>query len=244
MVLSSGTSFEGGVIMKLTRKTMGASILAAVGLVITGIASAAITSTFDADSDGWSAIGDFAAPVQWVAAGGNPGGHIEIPDAVLGGVTFFVAPAKFLGDKSVAIGSALTFDLQQLISGGANQFDDSDVTLSGNGITLVYNLPSNPAIGSWTSYSVPLTASGWTVNTLGGAAASDAQFQQVLAALTQLRIRAEYQTGPDTGLLDNVSLVPEPTSVAMLLLGLLILMSVVRGRARLFLSAARGVSRN
>jgi len=219
--------------MKLTRKAMGASVLAAVAFAITGIASAAITSTFDADSDGWSAIGDFAAPVQWVPAGGNPAGHIEIPDAVLGGVTFFVAPAKFLGDKSAAIGSALTFDLQQLISGGANQFNDSDVVLTGNGITLVYDLPTNPAIGSWTSYSVPLVASGWTVSSLGGAAASESQFQQVLASLTQLRIRAEYQTGADTGLLDNVSLVPEPTNVAMLLLGLAIVLGVIRDRARL-----------
>ena len=222
--------------MKLTGKAMGASILAAVGFAITGIASAAITSTFDADSDGWSAIGDFAAPVQWFAAGGNPGGHIEIPDAVLGGVTFFVAPAKFLGDKSVAIGSALTFDLQQLISGGANQFNDSDVVLTGNGITLVYDLPTNPAIGSWTSYSVPLIASGWTVSSLGGAAASESQFQQVLASLTQLRIRAEYQTGPDTGLLDNVSLVPEPTNVTMLSLGLAIVLGVIGVRARLLRS--------
>ena len=220
--------------MKLTGKAMGASILAAVGFAISGIASAAITSTFNADSDGWSAIGDFAAPVQWVATGGNPAGHIEIPDAVLGGVTFFVAPAKFLGDKSAAIGSALTFDLQQLISGGANQFNDSDVVLTGNGITLVYDLPTNPAIGSWTSYSVPLVASGWTVSSLGGAAASESQFQQVLASLTQLRIRAEYQTGADTGLLDNVSLVPEPTNVAMLLLGLAIVLGVIRVRARLF----------
>jgi len=236
MVLSSGTSSEGGSIMKLTGKAMGASILAAVGFAISGIASAAITSTFNADSDGWSAIGDFAAPVQWVATGGNPAGHIEIPDAVLGGVTFFVAPVKFLGDKSAAIGSALTFDLQQLISGGANQFNDSDVVLTGNGITLVYDLPTNPAIGSWTSYSVPLVASGWTVSSLGGAAASESQFQQVLASLTQLRIRAEYQTGADTGLLDNVSLVPEPTNVVMLLLGLAIVLGVIRARARILSS--------
>jgi len=222
--------------MKLTRKAVGISIVAVVGFAIAGIASAAITSTFDVDSDGWSAIGDFAAPVTWVAAGGNPGGHIEIPDAVSGGVTYFVAPAKFLGNQSAALGTALTFDLQQLISGGANQFNDSDVVLSGNGITLVYDLPANPAIGGWTSYSVPLVASGWAVSSLGGAAASDAQLQQVLASLAQLRIRAEYQTGADTGLLDNVALVPEPANAVMLLAGLLIVLCMVRGHARLILA--------
>jgi alkaline phosphatase D len=98
--------------MKLARTGIGTSIFAIVGLAAASTASAAITSTFDIDSDGWSAIGDSAAPVQWVAAGGNPGGHIEILDAVLGGVTYFQAPAKFLGNKSAALGTALTFDLR------------------------------------------------------------------------------------------------------------------------------------
>jgi hypothetical protein len=43
-----------------------------------------------------------------------------------------------------------------------------------------------------------------------------------MSSLTALQIRAEYQTGSDTGKLDNVMLaVPEPSAYAMFLLGLL-----------------------
>jgi hypothetical protein len=42
----------------------------------------------------------------------------------------------------------------------------------------------------------------------------------VLANLTSLKIRAEYQTGADIGHLDNVALVPEPATNAMILMGL------------------------
>lgn len=211
--------------MRLKGSRISGAVLALAGLAMASAASARVTSTFDTDSDGWGAIGDVAAPVQWVAAGGNPGGHIEIPDAVLGGVTYFEAPARFLGNKSAAFGSALTFDLQQLITGAPDQFNSSDIILAGNGITLAYDLPNNPAMGSWSSYSVSFAAPGWKVGTLSGANATDLQMQQVLAALTQLRIRAEYQTGPDTGLLDNVSMVPEPAAGAMLGLGLLVLLA-------------------
>jgi hypothetical protein len=61
---------------------------------------------------------------------------------------------------------------------------------------------------------------------------SDAQFSQVLSDLTALRIRAEYQTGADTGYLDNVSMVPEPESWAMLLFGLGIIVMTTTPRTR------------
>jgi hypothetical protein len=44
------------------------------------------------------------------------------------------------------------------------------------------------------------------LNGLSGAVATDAQIQTVLGALSTLQIRCEYQTGADTGSLDNVVL--------------------------------------
>lgn len=187
------------------------------------VARASTSSTFDVDADGWSAMGDFVgAPVTWLAGGGNPGGNIAIEDAVLGGITYFVAPAKFLGDQSASFGQTLSFDLKQHITGGSNQFDARDVILSGGGLTLVIDTDENPAFDAWTQYSVPLAAGAWRLDTLGGAVASDAQILSALGNLNALYIRAEFQTGPDTDYLDNVvlSAVPEPATAALCLSGL------------------------
>ena len=167
---------------------------------------AQVSSTFDTDAEGWVAAGDFAAPLTWSATEGNPGGTVSILDATIGGVTYFVAPAKFLGNHSDSYGKTLTFDLRQVI-GAPNQFDSDDVLLFGAGLTLAYDTPVNPAVdGSWTSYTVPLSEAGWHVGGIGGVAATQTEMQSVLAALTGLRIRAEYQTGGDTDFLDNVNL--------------------------------------
>jgi hypothetical protein len=166
--------------------------------------AASVASTFNTDADGWIAAGDFATPVTWLPAGGNPTGTISIEDSVTGGTTYFVAPAKYLGNHSESYGQSLTFDLKQVI-GSPNQFDNDDVILTSSGLTLAYNTPNNPALdGSWTSFQVPLTEAGWHVGSISGVAATQLQFQTVLSALTDLRIRAEYQSGADTDFLDNV----------------------------------------
>ncbi|WP_020163854.1 laminin B domain-containing protein [Methyloversatilis discipulorum] len=180
----------------------------------------AATSTFDTDAEGWSAQGDIEGPLTWSATGGNPGGNVFIDDLTTGGVTYFVAPSLFLGNFAGAFGSQLTFDLMQRYPGGPNQFDAEDVILSGGGLTVVYDTANNPVNNGWTSYSVPLSAAGWRLNTLSGIAPTEEQFLAVLSNLSSLRIRAEYQTGADVGYLDNVALVPEPTTVLMLLSGI------------------------
>lgn len=180
----------------------------------------AATSTFDSDAEGWSALGDIEGPLTWSATGGNPGGNVFIDDLTTGGVTYFVAPALFHGNFAGAFGTQLTFDLMQRYPGGANQFNDEDVILSGGGLTVVYDTANNPVNNGWTSYSVPLSPTGWRLNTLSGSAPTDEQFLAVLSNLSSLRIRAEYQTGADVGYLDNVALVPEPTTALMLLSGI------------------------
>ena len=195
------------------------STLAALAAAVTSLSAHGALSTFDAGTQGWSATGDAAGDLQWSAVGGNPGGHVFIDDRTTGGVTYFVAPDMYLGNKSFAAGTMLTFDLRQVYPGGANQFNDEDVILQGAGLTLAYDLATNPANGGWTSYAVPLSAGAWHIDTLNGAVASEAQLAAVLSNLTGLRIRAEYQSGADVGSLDNVSMVPEPSALAMLLSG-------------------------
>lgn len=207
-------------------------MMASCGLFFACTAHAA-TSTFDAGAEGWTVVGDVARPVQWFAEGGNPGGHIRAVDAARGGVTYFQAPDAYLGDQSGAINTNLSFDLQQSISGSPNQFNDgNDVVLVGGGQTLAFDTAMNPNIGSWSHYEVPLVASLWHVSNLAGPVATDEQFSQVFSNLDALRIRAEYQSGGDTGYLDNVTMVPEPQSWAMLLFGLGLIAMTSRLRVR------------
>jgi hypothetical protein len=183
-------------------------------------AATAATSSFDTGREGWRAIGDTEGVLDWLPSGGNPDGHISVTDSASGGVIYFVAPASFLGDRTVAIGTFLSFDLQQVYSGAASQFDREDVILEGAGLRVVFDTPVNPANGSWTSYTVPLIFSQWRLDSLTGATPTEAQFASVMGDLTSLQIRAEYRSGPDVGKLDNVSLVPEPAAALLLLGGL------------------------
>ena len=202
-------------------------------MAVTTLGAAPISSTFDTSTDGWTAFGDTAAPVSFVATGGNPGGFIQVLDSVSGGVMYFTAPAKFLGNESQAYGTNLTFDLMQFYTDPPNQFADSvgDVLLTGSGTTLAFDTPSNPANGSWSSYSVPLLANaGWHLNDLNGAAPSAAQMELVMADLTALSIRAEYQTGPDTDSLDNVQMAPEPSTLTLMIAAGYIMTFVIRRR--------------
>jgi hypothetical protein len=201
---------------------------AAIVFFAAGVAGAA-TSTFDAGTEDWSALGDVAGPVQWSATDGNPGGYITVEDSVTGGVTYFSAPPAFLGDQTAFLGRALVFDVRQHITGAPNQFQDDDVVLIGGGLTLVHDFLDNPPIGIWTTYTVPLEPSSWK---LGASVPSAAEFEQVLSALTALHIRAEYQTGADVGDLDNAAFVPEPSLASMGLVSSAILLGLrgLRGR--------------
>jgi hypothetical protein len=204
---------------------------ATTALALFTLGAHAAISTFSTDTEGWTALGDSQGPLMWSATGGNPGGHVFIDDLTTGGVTYFDAPAKFLGDQSGALGTFLTFDLRQVFSGSPSQFDDEDVVLQGAGLTLVYDTSPNPANGAWTSYSVPLSSGAWRVNTLVGSLATAEQFASVLGDLTALQIRAEYRSGPDIGSLDNVILVPEPGSYLLMLAGLILVLLLPRLRS-------------
>ena len=190
------------------------------------------SSTFDNPVDGvdgWTIAGDGTGPA-YVAVGGNPGGYITTTDAGAGSIAYFVAPAKFLGNQSAALGGTLTFDLRQSITG--SQFVDQNpfVRIAGNGVVL--SLLANVHPGSiFTSYSVTLTPSaGWTS---AGLPASLAQMQNALANVTDLRIRAEYAfLVGDVDDLDNVVLnsTPEPSTALLLAAGCGLLLLRRRGR--------------
>jgi hypothetical protein len=163
-------------------------------------------STFSSDDDGWTIVGDAQQSSKrptYHADGGNPGGMISATDKTTGGIWYFVAPAKYLGDQSAFIGTWLKFDLA-VNATPTRPADRIDIKLTAGSRSLAYDTPKNPVGGAWTSYAVPLSATGWRVGTLTGAAATEADFAAVMGSLTAIWIRGEYNVGADIGYLDNV----------------------------------------
>jgi len=173
-------------------------------------------SGFEGDAEGWTITGDAQADhvkPDYSGTGGNPDGLISAVDDVTGGTWYFQAPDKYLGDASAAYGNFLKFDLKT--TDVSSPFDNFDVILSGAGKVLAFNTPNNPVVGSWTSYKIQLSeTAGWAViGAVGDTYPDDfatlpkpsqADFKAVLGNITQLLIRGEFNSGPDTGYLDNV----------------------------------------
>lgn len=180
-------------------------------LAVTGAttvsAQSEVVSEFDNDAEGWTVTGDAqTATPTWEATGGNPDGHIVSDDSVAGGVWYWNASERYLGDKSGFLNGTLEYDLR--VSANDSQFSDDDIVLEGGGTTLVYDhgdQSTHPRL-DWTEYEVVLNASddGWTNET--GGTPTRSEFDSVLSSLSSLEIRGEYKTGSDTGRLDNVVL--------------------------------------
>src|SRR5262245_57910545 len=103
------------------------------------------TSGFDVDADGWTIVGDAQADAvvpDYEGTGGNPDGLISASDDVTGGVWYFAAPERYLGDNSDIIGANLGFDLK-VDETPPSPFDDADVRLVGGGITIVFDTADN-----------------------------------------------------------------------------------------------------
>jgi len=182
--------------------------------------------------DGWSFVADGTGFMR-VATGGNPGGFLQISDLGTGGVIFFDAAAKFLGNQSAAYGGTLSYNLQQSTADRPSSGDIPEVLLSNPTTTLAFDLPnsSNPAVTpQWSAYTFVLLASAGWFDFDTNLPATEAQMKAVLSNLTDLEIRAEYSAARDVDGLDNVVLasVPEPASAGLLLSA--VLMFLLRWR--------------
>jgi hypothetical protein len=157
---------------------------------------------FDEDSEAWTAVGDPAQPAPtYYSSGGNPGGFIEMDDIVNSDTWYWEAPDKFLGDKSEAYGTLLTFDLKESLLD--RPYDARDVILQGGGYEINMRFHSPPEL-DWIRYFAPLDTSAPWVNHATGQPATQLEIIHVLDSLEHLQIRGEYNIGPDTGGLDNV----------------------------------------
>ncbi len=188
------------------------------------VSEAQITSTFDTDADGWTLVQNGSAAVTYNASGGNPGGYASGADLETGFAApvfwYWEAPPKFLGNRIFSYGLQLSFQLQQNISGTTP--NESLIRISDGTTTLFYFPATSPALAPlWTTYSVTISevSGNWkTSNSSTGTAASKAQIKQVLASITFLRIRGEFNgpgnATPDVGGIDNVILQSLSTNAA------------------------------
>ncbi|MCG3137372.1 MAG: hypothetical protein HJJLKODD_01216 [Phycisphaerae bacterium] len=168
-------------------------------VIVTGPqpSTSVIRSSFDESTEGWAIAYD--ATLVQVNSGGDPGGYAEATDLAVGQNFHFVAPARYLGNRSNAYGQTLSFDMKHNLStGSVNQL----VVLQGGGLEL-YITQTNPG-ADWTHYELQLsTGNSWQS---AGALATDEEILTVLSNLTELWILGEFSGGVDVTGLDNVVL--------------------------------------
>ncbi len=190
-----------------------------------------IESDFFADLDGWTKApgGDAASNVQWVATGGNPGGHLRFNEAAAGANDRIAAPTKFLGDKSAFIGGTFSMDRNtNTLSNPGSNLDD--VTLIGSGISIRFDTP-NPTVGSWSTTTVDLVHDAGWLRVSDGLPPTISEFSLIMGNLTAIYLDADFRSGPETPLFDNIRMTAIPeASMTPALVGLTALALLRRGR--------------
>ncbi|MCP5072761.1 MAG: hypothetical protein GY947_05620 [Rhodobacteraceae bacterium] len=159
-----------------------------------------VTSTFDTGTDGWTSTNGTEV---WNATYGFDGGGLQASEGGTG-TFWYEAGANYLGDLSDYWGGSLSFDLRR-------EADNSepglapDVTISGGGLTMYYDVAADPT-DTWSTTTIDFTSiGGWTIAGVNRLATM-AEIQQILASVTEFRIRGEYVVGSvnDISYLDNV----------------------------------------
>jgi len=165
-----------------------------------------IVSNFTRGVDDWKIEGDAKGGRGLIPNfsrdnGVKDSGYIYAIDDATDGVWYFVAPSKYLGDKSKFFNGKLEFYLIQ-DSEMADQFSEKDVILKGvSGEKITYEHTKYPT-KTWTNYTITLnTNSQWLDE--NDDIASDKKIRSVLSNITKIMIRGEFEDGEDIGGLDS-----------------------------------------
>lgn len=188
-------------------------------VLVWSAADAQITSDFAANVDGWGAP-DAITGAQYSSVVGNPPGSISAApySIVLGAVTiygpyYFIAPAKFRGDRSTYYNGTLRYHVQQTTTNTSDQ--TAEVVIYNSAGIAIFYYPTTPfqppAQPNWGIFTVVLNnlAGFWkSTDSPTGPAVTEAVFQTYMADLSSLRIRGLYRQANTTTRLDNVTMYP------------------------------------
>jgi hypothetical protein len=161
-------------------------------------------STFAAADDGWTVQGAAVGPT-FHAKGGKGGGYISANDpAGTSSTSFWIAPAKYLGNLGASLKGTLTFDMRDV--GPGDTYTDPDVILKSGSLVLDYRQSKRPKGKAWLHIAVKLDGKKGWVDRSTGLQATPQQMQTALGSLDTLLVRGEYRNGPEVFDLDNVVL--------------------------------------
>ncbi|MBP7746654.1 MAG: PEP-CTERM sorting domain-containing protein [Phycisphaerae bacterium] len=201
------------------------------GLSMVGVLAAAsvawaavpgTVATFDTDEDGF--VGSTIATVQiYAASGGNPDGHVQIRKDLTPGFDIGTQNSvwpEFLGDYAAAG-----------VTGGGFDLNVFNTTLDSAQLRFRRNVAENgwyfdfgavaPNNNLWASYDVAFDptwsdanalANGWTQEPLSPS------FADLMASVGWLEVRLINEASLIAGV-DNVRIVPEPTTLGLVLAG-------------------------
>uniref|UniRef100_A0A672UV93 Laminin subunit gamma 2 n=1 Tax=Strigops habroptila TaxID=2489341 RepID=A0A672UV93_STRHB len=168
-----------------------------------------ITSTFQQGAEGWRGVHESGSPaqLQW-----SPRHQDAFIPARRSEPTYFMAPAKFLGNQQLSYGQTLSFDYR--LDRGGRQPSPYDVVLEGDGLRITAPfLPQGKVLpcGVSQTYTFRLDehpSSKWSPRL------NHFEYRRLLGNLTALWIRATFGEY-STGYLDNVTLVSAQPSAGV-----------------------------
>jgi DNA-binding beta-propeller fold protein YncE len=180
-----------------------AGLIVALALFLApGAASAQVSTTFDADLEGWTIVGDNTH--FWNPTGGNPDGCLEVPDDASGPWSVAVAPSAYLGNwRDMTPSDSLSYDVLFLPTAGTTGNPPAVLRITGPHGSARFNMSIPDS--QWVHISAPLDSSYWTVES--------GTWSQILRSVTKLDVAVEYRSGDETVRIDNVKLSGTPGAV-------------------------------
>ncbi len=153
--------------------------------------------------ESWRSEGDGSCELEDTL--GNPGYCLQVNDFVSGDINYAIAPLKFTGDWSIATSTdSLYFDLN-VVTTVSNYVSNQWVfEISGpGGVARFTPIDYSPELNIWSSYTAKLDSNLWDI--------VNGNWIDIIADVDLIRIRAEYMSGSEYCLLDNILLSIDPT---------------------------------